>query len=196
MMADAFGMEHLYLSHTAVIDWQNTAIRTQARALRDRDSVNTARNCFEWVRDEIGHSMDHQYSRVTWSASQVIRAGHGLCYAKSHLLAALLRANGIAAGFSYQRLRDDAGSFCLHGFNGLYLPELGWYRVDARGNKPGINAGFDPPDEKLAFSNAQTGEIDYGMIVPQPWPGVVQALQQARDLMQLWANLPAEIIMG
>ena len=50
-----------------------------------------------------------------------------ICYAKSHLLAGLLRANGIPAAFVYQRLRlnDDGPLFCLHGLNGAYLPDIG-----------------------------------------------------------------------
>ncbi|MBI2949982.1 MAG: hypothetical protein HYY23_20300 [Verrucomicrobia bacterium] len=41
----------------------------------------------------------------------------GFCYAKSHLLAALLRARGIPAALCYQRLAFDAAgsAFCLHG---------------------------------------------------------------------------------
>jgi len=36
---------------------------------------------------------------VTCKASDVLIYGTGYCYAKSHLLAALLRANAIPAGF-------------------------------------------------------------------------------------------------
>ena len=39
----------------------------------------------------------------------------------------------------------DSGVFCLHGFNALYLPDYYWYRVEARGNKPGVDAEFCPP---------------------------------------------------
>ena len=184
-----------YLEHTEIIDWQNPNVRALASRLSDqRGSVFTARNCFEWVRDEVRHSLDEELRLVTCSASRVLEEGHGLCYAKSHLLAALLRANGIAAGFSYQRLQDGPDGYCLHGFNGLYLPEIGWYRVDARGNKPGVNARFDPPQEHLAFSNTAAGEIDYGMILPKPWPTVVRVLHSRGDLTQL--KLPDKIVMG
>ena len=39
--------------------------------------------------------------------------------------------------------------YCLHGLNWIYLKEFGWYRVDARGNKEGVNAQFNPLYEKL-----------------------------------------------
>ena len=71
---------------------------------------------------------------MTCSASQVLLHGTGFCYAKGHLLAALLRANAIPVGSCYQRLRIDGTGppFCLHGFNSVHLPAIGWYRIDAR----------------------------------------------------------------
>ena len=39
----------------------------------------------------------------------------------------------------------------LHGLNAIWLAEFGWYRVDARGGKPGIATRFAPPVEQLAF---------------------------------------------
>jgi transglutaminase-like putative cysteine protease len=89
---------------------------------------------------------------VTCRASEVLQHKTGYCFAKSHLLAALLRANQIPVGFCYQRLSiDDNGApYSLHGFNAVYFPEVGWYRVDARGNKEGVTAQFTPPQEQLA----------------------------------------------
>lgn len=59
---------------------------------------------FRFVRDEVLHSWDIQSKRVTCDASDVLAAKEGICYAKSHLLAALLRSQDIPAGFCYQRL--------------------------------------------------------------------------------------------
>ena len=79
--------------------------------------------------------MDFRRLEVTCKASTCSQLER-LLLSKSHLLAALLRANGIPAGFCYQRLSiDDIGPpFSLHGFNAVWLQEYGWYRVDARGN--------------------------------------------------------------
>ena len=90
--------------------------------------VDVARVCFEWVRDNVLHTADHGLPEVTCAASEVLSAGTGFCYAKSHLLAALLRANGIPAGFAYQRLSLDAegSAFCLHGLNAVWLTGYGW----------------------------------------------------------------------
>ena len=152
-----------YLRTTEVIDWEHLEVRRLASKLAEGmdGPVAIAKRCFEWVRDEIRHSHDHQLDPVTCKASDVLRHQTGYCYAKSHLLAALLRANGIPAGLCYQRLsRDDNGPpFCLHGLNAVHLPEVGWYRIDPRGNKGGVNAQFTPPVEQLAFSVRLPGEM-------------------------------------
>ena len=187
-----------YLGATAVIDYYHPEVQQLSKELANNnsDTAIIAKNCFEWVRDSISHSVDVQRTEVSCSASEVLQMGHGFCYAKSHLLAALLRANDINAGFCYQRLSDDRGGYALHGFNTVYLPHLGWYRVDARGNKPGVNAQFEPPHEQLAFSNSATGEIDYGFNFSEPWPTVVRALRQAKNVQQLLRKLPDKIHMG
>src|SRR5262245_56796051 len=107
-----------FLAMSPVIDWQHPDVLALARELSSPDgAIATTSRCFHWVRDQIRHSLDHQQDIVTCSASQVLRHRTGLCYSKSHLLAALLRANQIPAGFVYQRLSlDDRGPpYCLHG---------------------------------------------------------------------------------
>jgi transglutaminase-like putative cysteine protease len=145
-------MPNPYLASSEIIDHQTPAVRQLALELAggEHDSLVISKSCFEWVRDNIKHSSDHQLNPVTCSASEVLAAGTGYCYAKSHLLAALLRANGIAAGLCYQRLSiDGAGPpFCLHGLNAVLLPDVGWYRIDARGNRPDVQADFTPPREE------------------------------------------------
>lgn len=183
-----------FLRATDVVDWTYPDVLAKAQELasRSRDSVETARRCFEWVRDTIQHSRDFRRNPVTCSASQVITAGTGYCYAKSHLLAALLRANGIPAGFCYQRLSiDDKGApFSLHGFNAIHLPEFGWYKVDSRGNKPGINAQFTPPVEQLAFKTQFPEERDFSEILADPLPVVVTALRTYSTWDEMLKNLP------
>jgi transglutaminase-like putative cysteine protease len=187
-----------FLSAGQIVDWHHPAVAAQAERLASgvTDKVELARRCFVFVRDEIAHSFDIRATAVTCCASQVLQAGHGICYAKSHLLAALLRANGIAAGFAYQRLSDDDGGFCLHGFNTVLLPAFGWFRCDARGNKPGVAARFEPPHEALAFSHDGPGECDYRLNLAQPWPSVVRALQSSATVAQLSRSLPSRIHMG
>jgi transglutaminase-like putative cysteine protease len=136
--------------------------------------------------------MDFRRNPVTSKASDVLLHGTGYCYAKSHLLAALLRANGIPAGLCYQRLTvDDEGPrLSLHGLNAVYLREYGWYRVDARGNKPGVDAQFDPPVERLAFPVAGPGEADLPVVYAEPIPVVVKTLIENTTYDQVYRNLP------
>ena len=183
-----------FLRASEVIDWHHPHVHAQARRLADglSDPVDVARRAFEWVRDEIRHSFDYRMNPVTCTASDVLAAGTGYCYAKSHLLAALLRACGIPAGMCYQRLsRDDNGPpYTLHGFNAICLPEPGWYRVDARGNRADVDAQFDPPHEQLAFPIRFPGEATYDEIWPEPMPRVVSALRAHRTYDALWNDLP------
>ena len=188
-----------YLAASAVVDYYDPLVWRQAQALSQGtggDALAVARRCYHFVRDGIDHSFDIGAGQVSCSASEVLRLGHGICYAQSHLLAALLRANGIPAGFSYQRLDDGEGGFCLHGFNSVYLPHHGWYRMDARGNTGEVDAQFCPPVERLAFANSGRGECDYGLNLAAPAPCVTRALQGARDTGVLRRTLPTSICMG
>jgi transglutaminase-like putative cysteine protease len=196
---DEFSGCREYLASTDVVDWYHPDVQTAAWFLAggESDPIKIAKRCFEWVRDEIQHCMDFQRTEVTCRASDVLTHGTGFCYAKSHLLAALLRANRIPAGFCYQRLSiDGAGEpFCLHGLNAVWLSGIGWYRVDARGNKPGvdnksIDAEFDPPHERLAFAAELPGEQMLPEILAEPLSVVVDALHRHSTVATAAANLP------
>lgn len=183
-----------YLQVTEVINWQHPEILQLAHELSQEknNSEEIAKACFEWVRDEIRHSVDYKMNPVTCCASEVLKHKTGYCYAKSHLLAGLLRANSIPAGFCYQRLSvyDDGVPYCLHGFNAVYLPQYGWYRMDARGNKKGVNAQFMPPQEQLAYCVNFPEEIDCKTIFAEPLPIIIQALQAYNKWDDLLKNLP------
>ena len=182
-----------YLASTEYINWQHADVLAQAHILAEGAlSLNDIMHkCFIFVRDEIKHSWDYQLKPITCKASDVLKHGTGYCYAKSHLLAALLRANKIPSGLCYQRLTiSDAPPFCLHGLNAVYLDEIGWYRIDARGNKGDVVAEFSPPVEKLAYSVVSSGEFDFPEIYSEPLPIVVDALQQYETYQALSDNLP------
>lgn len=104
----------------------------------------------------------------------------------------MLRANQIPAGFCYQRLSiDDQGApYSLHGFNAIYLPEIGWYRVDPRGNKAGVDAQFTPPQEQLAFQITLPEEADFPAVLAEPLPIVVEALRSQNTWDDMLCNLP------
>lgn len=183
-----------YLKASDVIDWQHPDIVELANQLASgcESSTAIARTCFEWVRDQIHHSSDYQMNPTTCRASEVLKYKTGYCFAKSHLLAALLRVHQIPAGFCYQRLSiDDKGApYSLHGFNAIHLPDISWYRVDARGNKVGVNAQFTPPQERLAFNLQFAEEADFAAVLAEPLQIVVSALRSHPTWDDMLHNLP------
>ena len=183
-----------YLEFSNIIDYHHPLVTAKAQELASRCSSDTeiAKKCFEFARDKIRHSGDFKDDITTYRASDVLKHKTGWCYAKSHLLAALLRTNGIPAGFTYQRLscsEYEEGVYCLHGLNWIHLKEYGWYRVDARGNKEGVDAQFTPPTEKLAF---EVGENEYDLLdnLAEPLDVVVDTLKNCKSYSQMVANFP------
>jgi hypothetical protein len=74
--------------------------------------------------------------------------------------------------------------------NAVYLKGYGWYRIDARGNKAGVNAEFCPPIEKLAFPILDDNESDFREIWPEPLPMVVNILTECNTVEQVYQKLP------
>lgn len=188
----------LYLAATEIVDFNaaNISALAQKLAALHTEPPDFARGAFAFVRDNIRHSADSvRPLTVTCKASAVLAHGEGICYAKSHLLAALLRFYGIPCGFCYQILRQDADSdkLCLHGLNAVFINGR-WSRLDARGNKPGVNAQFNLDEEQLAFAvDPAKGERDIAVVFAEPAATVVSALAKSASFAELWVNLPTEI---
>lgn len=185
-----------YLAADEAIDHEHPLVRETAARLAEgvADSYAYARSAYEFVRDTIPHSQDYGDLRVTWRASDVLRQRTGICHAKAHALAALLRAEDIPTALCYQRLaHDEGGGHALHGlvavrFNGA------WHRQDPRGNKPGVDAQFSLAGERLAFrADPESDERDYPVLYAQPHPAVLNALRAAPDRPHLWKTLPAAL---
>jgi transglutaminase-like putative cysteine protease len=149
------------------------------------------KTAFEFVRDEIAHSWDIQGNRVTCQASDVLAYQEGICYAKSNLLASLLRSQGIPTGFCYQRLMlfdTPEEGYCIHALNAVYFQSLQkWVRLDARGNKEGIDAQFSLDVEKLAFPiQEQFGEKDDPVVYVNPHPKTIEVLKKHTDVIEMY----------
>ncbi|MGW0394373.1 transglutaminase-like domain-containing protein [Streptomyces sp. NPDC003042] len=187
-----------YLAADEAIDHDHPFVLETSDALwtATGDARAYAEVAFDFVRDTVPHSADSGDLRVTWRASDVLSTRNGICYAKSHALAALLRAQGIPAALCYQRLTDDEGSNpAVHGLVALRLPgSARWSRVDPRGNKPGVDARFSLDREQLAFPvRPELGEIDYPELYAAPHPAALKALQESVDRPELWRNLPTAL---
>ena len=185
-----------YLEASTLIDWEHPAIADwNVGTGSEEDRV---RRTFHFVRDDIAHSWDIQSRRVTAKASEVLEHGEGICYAKSHLLAALLRRQNILAGVCYQRLTlgdtPDTG-YCIHALNTVYLSERQqWIRLDARGNKPGVDAQFSLAAEQLAYAvRPEMSECDYFINYAVPHPKIAATLAAHDDCRVMYAyGLPTE----
>ncbi len=183
-----------YLASSEYVDWSHPLVAAKAAELAQGQPSDEAiaQRSFEFVRDAILHSWDHRRNPVTCKASDVLRHGTGYCFAKSHLLAALLRANSIPAGLCYQRL--SAGTqpprFYLHGLNAIHLERCGWYRVDPRGNRPGMLAAFTPPVESLPCPASRPSECNLPEIWAEPLPMVVKVLTENDTVEKVFENLP------
>jgi transglutaminase-like putative cysteine protease len=190
-----------YLTSSAFINFDTPAIRETALSLRAKGNSNETfvRHAFEFVRDKVSHSWDIQSRRVTATASDVLEHREGICYAKSNLLAGLCRSEGIPAGLCYQKLvlfDDPKDGYCLHALNAVYFEELDrWVRIDARGNKAGIDAQFSPTAERLAFPiRTELGEIDYPYIFAAPPACIADTLTQNDDCLTMYARgLPSDL---
>lgn len=188
-----------YLKSSEIIDYSNKSIKSAADSLfiGTSNEIELVEKAYEYVRDQVAHSFDIKGSIVTCKASDVLKHKQGVCYAKSHLLCAILRYLGIPSGFCYQKLLFSEVKPCiiLHGLNGVYLKSIDrWIRVDARGNNEGVNAEFSIEEEHLAFPvKLQLGEADSLIIYSHPSKNVIQALSKSRTVDELIDNLPTEI---
>jgi len=186
----------VYLGADEVIQSADPGIAGLAQELRvgAPDDVAFTKAAYEWVRDQVTHSVDAQDPRVTVTATEVLAARTGLCYVKAHLLAALLRAEGIPTGLCYQRLADGAGSHVLHGLVAVYL-EGRWHRLDPRGNNANVDAQFTLYRERVAYvADPAAGELDYPDVLVRPAPTVLTALRSSDDVLELCrSGLPASI---
>ncbi|MCT9082129.1 transglutaminase domain-containing protein [Streptomyces fulvoviolaceus] len=178
-----------YLAADEAIDHDHPIVRDAAARLAKKaaDSYAYAQLAFEFVRDTIPHSQDSGDLRVTWRASDVLEQGTGICYAKAHALAALLRAEDIPTAFCYQQFDVVHGLVAVR-FNGA------WHRQDPRGNKPGVDARFSLDGERLAFvPDPESNEMDYPVLYAEPHPTVLSVLQAAPDRPYLWKTLPTAL---
>lgn len=178
--------------HTPLIQKKIKEIEAQSSSLKERAKI-----AFEIARDEIAHSFDTGGKVITIDAEDVLQKKEGICFAKSHLLATLLRGMGIPTGFCYQRvLRKGTveSGYALHGLNAVYLEETGWFRIDPRGNKPGVDSQFSTDKEKLAYPiRKELGEVDYPHVFTAPLPSVIKSMQESADCHALFFNRPEEV---
>ena len=170
-----------YLKETKSINYSHPLVLQKIKELREKSNgeIDYIQKAYQFVRDEIPHSWDIKATIVSKNAGDVLKNQTGICWTKSCLLAALLRGNKIPSGISYQKLTrlDDT----------VYISELNkWIRLDARGNKSGVNAQFNTEKEMLAFPiRPQYDEIDYKDNNPDLNERLIKILEEADSVLEI-----------
>lgn len=179
-----------------VIDFESPCIQKKINEIKSIEQSKEAQAelAFKVARDEINHSFDTKSKVITISAEDALEKKEGICFAKSHVLAALLRGLDIPTGFCYQRMMRQGtveSGYALHGLNAIYLDDYGWFRVDPRGNKEGIHSEFSIQEEKLAYRiRVELGEVDYPNVYVKPLDTVIKAMQESNNCGELFFNRP------
>jgi transglutaminase-like putative cysteine protease len=186
-----------YLAESEIANYSHPALQKQIQEICGMANTDEekARLAFQYARDAIKHSFDIDGEVITVNASDVLEKKEGICFAKSHLLVALLRGLGIPAGFCYQRVMRKGtpeSGYGLHGLNAVYLPSRKvWFRVDPRGNKAGVHSEFNIEQEQLAYTlKAELGEVDYPFVFAKPPEEVLQSMLQSSDCHELFYRRP------
>ena len=187
-----------YLECSDMIDYDHPLVKETAEQLTYglKDNITKSRTIFDFVRDQIFHSFQINASSVTKKASEVLDKGHGICYAKAHLLAALMRASDIPAGLCYQiRYNNEMEQLLVHGFNAVYIRELNrWIRLDASYHKDEAQWRFDPLRESPELTiDKSLGEHDDRTIYLSPSRRIIRALNTSESVDDLKNLLPSKI---
>lgn len=190
-----------FLQDSKYIDYNSEIIQKKAAELfsDNMSGIEKAKTAYEFVRDEIPHSFDCNAKIITSKASDVLKYRTGICYAKANLLAALLRSQGIPTGFCYQHITlmdDDSAGYCIHAFNAVFISNK-WIKLDARGNKLGVNAQFSVDEPILAFPNRKEyDEYFYKGIYSSPYMPTMEVLEKSKTIQDILDNIPDEIEKG
>ena len=189
----------IFLAENNYVDFSAAVIQEKANCLFSGvDSITAkAKIAYEFVRDEIPHSFDIQSDVITAKASDVLICKTGICHAKANLLAALLRAHNIPAGFCFQHLTlldDDSAGYCVHCYNAILIDDK-WIKVDARGNTNGKNAQFSLAEPKLAFPvRSEYDEYCWEGIYAKPHLDTMLMLEKATSLQDVLDNIPDYVL--
>ena len=168
-----------YLEETESIDYSNPIILEKVDELQKNSlsQIDYIENAYKFVRDEIPHSWDIRSEIVSRRASEVLVNKTGICWTKSCLLAALLRANGVPSGISYQYLtradEDASEGYIIHALNTVFISGLNkWIRLDG-----------------LAFPvRSHLGEIDFRDNNTDLDERLIRILLESRSILEVTAD--------
>lgn len=182
-----------YLQYDKYVDYDNPIVAAKAKELAEgcKSSDEIIQACYYFVRDEISHTYDSNFTIITISASDVLKARTGISYSKANLLAALLRANNFYTGFCYIRIKHKGGKLAMHALNAVYHPDLKkWIRLDARGNKyDGFNADYTHNETQMGHEiDSAAGEYVFNDLIAVPLPSTMRILENSTNFLKMYFN--------
>ncbi len=107
------------------------------------------------IRDVVAYETGR--SEITWTAEDVLSAGHGVCQDHAHVFIACARAMGVPARYvsGYLFMDDRVHQEATHAWAEAHLPDLGWIGFD-------VSNGISPD---WRYVRVATG-LDYGDAAP------------------------------
>jgi len=194
------GIPKAFLEEDEYVDFTDISIsREVAQAIigcnTEEEKVKAV---FEFVRDSITNAFDVDAISIPCTASETVRARVGTDDSKANLLAAMVRALGIPAGFCYQRLTildDDSEGHYLHCYNAIYLDGK-WIKLDASTDRGGKKGGFCKITLDLPFQPRDVyDECNIPGIFAKPNETSMQVHRAAEYIEEVMFNLPDKLDM-
>lgn len=192
-----------YLKCDRYVDFDNALIEDKAAELFEKaqNDLDKVRLAYEFVKDEIEDPADNGETCITVTASEVLSCGCGISHAKANLFAALLRSQGIPAGFTYRNLLQHAGKgkntkHFVYALSTAYLNGK-WYILDVSGSKLGQATHFDLDHPTFTFSvDPSKGEYYYDGIFEKPYQTAMDRLEKAQDMTEFLNDYPDTFYMA
>lgn len=183
----------IFLEENDYVDFSSANIRELSEKLfaGNMTQAEIIEKAYRYVENEIPHSKDINKTILPFKASDVLKNKTGICFAKSNLLCALLRLQGIRTGFCYQHLvlsdtKIDK-NFCLHGLNGVYYNGK-FLRLDARGRRKAVFSLTNPKEAFEIRENA--GEYNVEGVFARQLPNVIKAFAECKTRPEFWEKIP------
>jgi len=162
---------NLFLQETYFCDFNEKTIKNLAHSLTENASSDKEKAVvlFDWVRDNILYRLGNWQKK----ASETLNEGEGTCTNKANLLIALLRANGIPAGYGVMKvdgqryfgaiasptLTKFVGKVSTHIYALAYLDKK-WIKCDPSNDKElCANTSYFNPTTKLVVWNGSDNAI-------------------------------------
>ena len=189
-------LQENYLVESAYVNYNNPNVQREISSLLTncKSSTEYLTKAFLFVRDHISHSVDKaEKTIISRSASDALKNKHGLCFAKAHLLCALLRAVKIPCALSYQTIISPSIRF-IHGLCAyLDTNTHSWVHIDPV-NKNDKFEAFKAGHEWLYYRpSKKLTIINHPELYTDTHPAIKHYLEKHSTLSDALEELPESL---